>query len=78
MRSALLQVKEELGADAVIMSNKKVAGGVAIVAAVDNESIRLHPVLLRNQIVVLLNRIAITNIVKCRHQRPIVSRSQFR
>ncbi len=38
MRSALLQVKEELGADAVIMSNKKVAGGVAIVAAVDNES----------------------------------------
>ncbi len=35
MRSALLQVKEELGADAVIMSNKKVAGGVEIVAAVD-------------------------------------------
>ncbi|MDW3144764.1 hypothetical protein R8O04_27410, partial [Vibrio sp. 2094] len=32
------QVKEVLGADAVIMSNKKVAGGVAIVAAVDNES----------------------------------------
>ena len=33
MRTALLQVKEELGAEAVIMSNKKVAGGVAIVAA---------------------------------------------
>ena len=30
MRTALLQVKEDLGAEAVIMSNKKVAGGVAI------------------------------------------------
>ncbi|MCS0045054.1 MULTISPECIES: flagellar biosynthesis protein FlhF [Vibrio diabolicus subgroup] len=38
MRTALLQVKEELGAEAVIMSNKKVAGGVAIVAAIDSES----------------------------------------
>ncbi|AEH32678.1 flagellar biosynthesis protein FlhF [Vibrio anguillarum] len=37
MRTALLQVKEELGAEAVIMSNKKVAGGVEIVAAVDGE-----------------------------------------
>ncbi|MDN3697858.1 MULTISPECIES: flagellar biosynthesis protein FlhF [Vibrio] len=37
MRSALLQVKEELGAEAVIMSNKKVAGGVEIVAAIDGE-----------------------------------------
>lgn len=38
MRTALLQVKEELGAEAVIMSNKKVAGGVEIVAAIDGES----------------------------------------
>ena len=38
MRTALLQVKDELGADAVIMSNKKVAGGVEIVAAVDGDS----------------------------------------
>ncbi len=38
MRQALLQVKEELGAEAVIMSNKKVAGGVEIVAAVDGDS----------------------------------------
>ncbi len=37
MKTALLQVKEELGADAVIMSNKKVAGGVEIVAAVDGD-----------------------------------------
>ncbi|MGF1739691.1 flagellar biosynthesis protein FlhF [Vibrio profundum] len=37
MRSVLLQVKEELGSDAVIMSNKKVAGGVEIVAAVDGD-----------------------------------------
>lgn len=37
MRMALLQVKEELGAEAVIMSNKKVTGGVEIVAAVDGD-----------------------------------------
>lgn len=35
MRTALAQVKETLGADAVIMSNKKVTGGIEIVAAVD-------------------------------------------
>ncbi|WP_305832056.1 flagellar biosynthesis protein FlhF [Photobacterium leiognathi] len=35
MRTALSEVKEELGPDAVIMSNKKVSGGVEIVAAVD-------------------------------------------
>ncbi|MFK3975193.1 flagellar biosynthesis protein FlhF [Shewanella vesiculosa] len=35
MREALAQVKETLGSDAVIMSNKKVAGGIEIVAAVD-------------------------------------------
>ncbi|NLS13242.1 flagellar biosynthesis protein FlhF [Vibrio sp. SM6] len=38
MRTALLQVKEDLGADAVIMSNKKVAGGVEIVAAIDGDN----------------------------------------
>ncbi|MFY2508073.1 flagellar biosynthesis protein FlhF [Vibrio pectenicida] len=38
MRTALLQVKSQLGDDAVIMSNKKVAGGIEIVAAVDNET----------------------------------------
>ncbi|NKF50151.1 flagellar biosynthesis protein FlhF [Shewanella sp. WXL01] len=35
MRGALAQVKETLGSDAVIMSNKKVTGGIEIVAAVD-------------------------------------------
>ncbi|MBT1450839.1 flagellar biosynthesis protein FlhF [Glaciecola sp. XM2] len=35
MREALKQVKDELGGDAVIMSNKKVANGVELVAAVD-------------------------------------------
>ncbi|SHI10390.1 flagellar biosynthesis protein FlhF [Ferrimonas marina] len=35
MRSALAEVKEVLGQDAVIMSNKRVSGGVEIVAAVD-------------------------------------------
>ncbi len=43
MRTALLQVKAELGDDAVIMSNKKVAGGVEIVAAVDNDSSTNRP-----------------------------------
>ncbi|WP_462171229.1 flagellar biosynthesis protein FlhF [Pseudoalteromonas xiamenensis] len=37
MRTALKEVKEELGPDAVIMSNKKLADGVEIVAAVDND-----------------------------------------
>ncbi|WP_338725453.1 flagellar biosynthesis protein FlhF [Shewanella baltica] len=35
MRAALAQVKETLGSDAVIMSNKKVNGGIEIIAAVD-------------------------------------------
>ncbi|SEK48497.1 flagellar biosynthesis protein FlhF [Colwellia chukchiensis] len=35
MRTALAQIKEELGADAVIMSNKKIAEGVELMAAVD-------------------------------------------
>jgi flagellar biosynthesis protein FlhF len=35
MRTALNEVKEELGVDAVIMSNKKMADGVEIVAAID-------------------------------------------
>ncbi|ATF09189.1 flagellar biosynthesis protein FlhF [Candidatus Enterovibrio altilux] len=38
MRTALTEVKEALGVDAVIMSNKKVTGGVEIVAAVDTET----------------------------------------
>lgn len=38
MRDALKQVKDELGGDAVIMSNKKHADGVEIVAAYDKES----------------------------------------
>ena len=35
MRSAIRMVREELGADAVILSNDRVNGGVEIVAAVD-------------------------------------------
>lgn len=37
MREALRLVKEELGADAVIMSNKKTANGIELVAAYDKE-----------------------------------------
>ncbi|MGL4355199.1 MAG: flagellar biosynthesis protein FlhF [Aeromonas popoffii] len=43
MRTALAEVKETLGPDAVIMSNKKVTGGVEIVAAVDYQSQVLGP-----------------------------------
>ncbi len=39
MRTALTEVKEFLGPDAIILSNKKVAGGVEIVAAVDPEAV---------------------------------------
>lgn len=35
MRTALAEIKEELGPDAIIMSTKKVAGGIEIVAALD-------------------------------------------
>ena len=38
MRTALAEVKETLGPDAVIMSNKKVSGGTEIVAAVDYQA----------------------------------------
>ena len=39
MREALKQVKDELGKDAVIMSNKRLADGVEIVAAYDQEPV---------------------------------------
>lgn len=39
MRSALKQVKDELGGDAVIMSNTKTAEGVELVAAIDPSSL---------------------------------------
>ncbi|WP_371923120.1 flagellar biosynthesis protein FlhF [Agarivorans sp. TSD2052] len=38
MRTALAEVKETLGSDAVIMSNKKVTGGIEIVAAIEPSS----------------------------------------
>lgn len=40
MRTALSEVKDVLGPDAVIMSNKKVSGGIEIVAAIDVEQKR--------------------------------------
>ena len=39
MREALRQVKNELGSDAVIMSNRKVADGIELVAAYDKEPV---------------------------------------
>ena len=41
MRSALSLIKEELGAEAVIMSNKRVAEGVEIIAGVETDSLEL-------------------------------------
>ncbi len=38
MRTALAEVKEFLGPDAIILSNKKVAGGIELVAAIDPEA----------------------------------------
>lgn len=38
MRSALALIKEELGAEAVIMSNKRIENGVEIVAGIESES----------------------------------------
>jgi len=35
MRTGIRQVREALGADAVILSNQKVVGGIEIVAAID-------------------------------------------
>jgi len=35
MRTALAQIKDELGADAVIMSNKKIPEGIELMAAID-------------------------------------------
>jgi flagellar biosynthesis protein FlhF len=43
MRSAIRLVREELGADAVILSNDRVNGGVEIVAAVDYDEAILNP-----------------------------------
>lgn len=43
MREALKQVKDELGSDAVIMSNKKLADGIEIVAAYDKEPVKAAP-----------------------------------
>ena len=42
IRQAMRMVKEELGADAVIMSNRSVDGGVEIVAARDFDEQVVH------------------------------------
>ncbi|MCP5017050.1 MAG: flagellar biosynthesis protein FlhF [Ketobacter sp.] len=50
MRQALKLVREELGADAVILSNRKVAGGIEIVAAADyDEFVEQHKARERKQ-----------------------------
>ena len=42
IRQAMRMVKEELGADAVIMSNRTVDGGIEIVAARDFDEQSIH------------------------------------
>ncbi len=42
MREAIRQVKDELGADAVILSNNKVDGGIELVAAIDYDEAAVH------------------------------------
>jgi flagellar biosynthesis protein FlhF len=39
MRTALRKVRETLGSDAVILSNKRVDGGVELVAAMDSDNL---------------------------------------
>ncbi|WP_455203276.1 flagellar biosynthesis protein FlhF [Kaarinaea lacus] len=48
MRSAIRMVREELGPDAVILSNDKVNGGVEIVAAVDYDETLFEPPAVQN------------------------------
>ncbi len=43
IRQALRQVREELGADAVILSNKPVGGGIELVAAIDYDESAFTP-----------------------------------
>ncbi|MDX2507507.1 MAG: flagellar biosynthesis protein FlhF [Gammaproteobacteria bacterium] len=42
MREAIRQVKEQLGPDAVILSNNKVDGGIELVAAIDYDEEAVH------------------------------------
>ncbi len=49
IRQAMRMVKEELGADAVIMSNRTVDGGVEIVAAQDFDAQLIHNQLNQNK-----------------------------
>lgn len=44
IRQALRQVRETLGSDAVILSNKKVDGGIELVAAIDYDASAIMPV----------------------------------
>lgn len=43
MRRGLQQVKETLGPDAIILSNKKVNGGIELVAAIDPDAQQAQP-----------------------------------
>ncbi|KRT59870.1 hypothetical protein Ga0076813_16233, partial [endosymbiont of Ridgeia piscesae] len=43
MRTALRKVRETLGSDAVILSNKRVDGGVELVAAMDYDEAAFTP-----------------------------------
>ncbi len=48
MRTAIRQVREQLGSDAVILSNKSVDGGVELVAALDFDESRMNYAPTRN------------------------------
>src|SRR5690554_1646766 len=43
MRSAMKLVRDEMGADASIIANRRVAGGIELTAALDYEALRLTP-----------------------------------
>lgn len=63
MRDALNQVKEELGGDAVIMSNKKSVDGVEIVAAYDQEPKSSTPLSKPSKLVAPKNTPTLSDII---------------
>ena len=49
MREAIRLVREEQGADAVILSNRRVPGGVEVVAATDYDAALVQSAALRSE-----------------------------
>ncbi|MGI2259474.1 flagellar biosynthesis protein FlhF [Shewanella sp. GXUN23E] len=75
MRTALAQVKDTLGSDAVIMSNKKVAGGIEIVAAVDYDDPKPRTTGIMADVADDRVSLGQSNVVKARSQAPTAAQN---